>query len=106
MTFGSVIREARRRASLTQKDLASLIKKENGMPISPPYLNDLEHDRRNPPSEYLLTQFAQFLGLSPDYLCYVAGYLPSDLRDFSQPPERVEAAFRAFREALRAPNNS
>jgi len=100
MTFGSVIREARYRAGLSQKELAALIKKENGTPISPPYLNDLEHDRRNPPSEYLLTQFAQCLNLSTDYLCYVAGDLPGDLRDISQPPERVEAAVRAFREVL------
>ena len=42
-----------------QKQLAALIKKDDGRPISPQYLNDLEHDRRHPPSEVLLSQFAR-----------------------------------------------
>ena len=102
MSFGRVITEARRRRSLSQKDLASRIKKEDGTPISPQYLNDLERDRRNPPNEFMLQQMAAELALAPEYLFFVAGQYPADLRVVGAPPEpeRVEAAFRAFRRAL------
>jgi transcriptional regulator with XRE-family HTH domain len=53
MTFGQVIAEARKKASLNQRELANLIRKEDGGPISQPYLNDIEHDIRNPPSDAL-----------------------------------------------------
>ena len=103
MSFGSVIAEARRRQALSQKELASRIKKEDGDSISPQYLNDLERDRRNPPNEHLLAQLAAQLGLEQEYLFYVAGTYPDDLKPAgAQPPdpERVAAAFRAFRRAL------
>src|SRR5688572_2086239 len=103
MSFGSVIAAARRRRSLSQKELASRIKKEDGDSISPQYLNDLERDRRNPPNEHLLAQMAEQLELEPEYLSYVAGTFPTDLKPAgAQPPnpERVAAAFRAFRRAL------
>jgi transcriptional regulator with XRE-family HTH domain len=103
-TFGQIVAGARKDARMSQKELASRILKEDGTPISPQYLNDLERDRRNPPAEPLLRQFAAQLGLDPEYLCFVAGQFPSDLRRmdgeaYSQ--ERVAAAFRAFRRSLR-----
>ena len=103
MSFGSVVSEARRRQRLSQKELASRVKKEDGDPISPQYLNDLERDRRNPPNEHLLAQIAEQLGLEREYLFYVAGTYPDDLRPAgASPPDpaRVAAAFRAFRRAL------
>ena len=101
MSFGSVITDARRRRQLSQKELASRVKKEDGDPISPQYLNDLERDRRNPPNEHLLAQLATELELTPEYLFYVAGTYPDDLKSAgSESPQRVAAAFRAFRRAL------
>jgi transcriptional regulator with XRE-family HTH domain len=106
MSFGHVIVEARRKRGLSQKELASRIRKEDGSPISPQYLNDLERDRRNPPSDYLLQQFAAELAVTPEYLFFVAGQYPTDLRpagdeeEPTPPPDRVQAAFRAFRRAL------
>ena len=101
MSFGSVITEARRRQSLSQKELASRIKKEDGTAISPQYLNDLERDRRNPPNDHLLHQLASQLDLTREYLFYVAGTYPDDLKPAgTESPERVAAAFRAFRRAL------
>ena len=47
--FGEVIAEARRKANLTQRQLAALIKTEEGRGISGPYLNDIEHSLRHPP---------------------------------------------------------
>lgn len=48
-TFGEVIVEARKKAHLTQRQLAAQIKNEEGKAISGPYLNDIEHNLRHPP---------------------------------------------------------
>lgn len=101
MSFGQVITTARRQAGLSQKDLAARVRKEDGEPISPQYLNDLERNRRNPPSEHLLRQLAYELGISEEYLFFVAGQFPEDLRKGSFEPHSVEAAFKAFRQTLR-----
>jgi transcriptional regulator with XRE-family HTH domain len=101
--FGKIISEGRRKLAISQKELASKVKKEDGAPISPQYLNDIEHDRRNPPSEFLIDQFARELRLPKDYLCLVAGTVPSeDLKELvSSDPVIVEDALNAFRRKLR-----
>jgi transcriptional regulator with XRE-family HTH domain len=101
-TFGQVLSAARRAAGLSQRELAARILKEDGEPISPQYLNDLERDRRNPPASHFLKQFAEVLNLPEEYLDFVAGQLPEDLRNSgSYAPDQVQAAFRAFRRSLR-----
>ncbi len=100
MTIGEIIATGRKRASLTQKELAGRILKDDGTPISQPYLNDIEHDRRGVPSPQLLKQFAAALHLSHDYLLFVARQLPDDLEAESYTPEDAEAAFHAFRRTL------
>ena len=104
MNFGQIVAEARKRINLSQKDLAARVRKEDGAPISPQYLNDIEHNRRNPPSEHILEQMAQELDLSVEYLLYFAGELPEDIRtsQASPPdPETIKAAYKAFRKALK-----
>lgn len=100
MTFGQVIADARKQAGLSQRDLAARVLKEDGTAISPQYLNDLERDRRNPPGPSFVRQFASVLDLDYDYLSFVAGEWPEDLRDGSHQPEQVKAAFHAFRRTL------
>ena|SRR5437899_10161863 len=102
-TFGKIISDARKKAGLSQKDLALKIKKEDGEPISPQYLNDIEHDRRNPPSEFLIDQFARVLDLDKDYLCLAAGTIPhQEWRAIaSTDPDKVVAAFKAFRKKIK-----
>lgn len=105
MSFGKTISDKRKEIELSQKDLAARIKKEDGTSISPQYLNDIEHDRRNPPSDYLLDQLAKELGFPSEYLHYLAGEVPEDYREPSAKPEQVEAAFKAFRKTLRDRSN-
>ena len=100
MMFGELIASRRKALGLSQKELAARIRREDDGHISPQYLNDLERNRRNPPSEYLLRQFAQALDLPSEFLFYVVGQLPEDLRDQSDQPGEVVAAFRAFRKTL------
>ena len=61
-TFGQVITEARKKAGLTQKEVAARLKREDGRVVDAPYLNAMEHDRRYPPSNHLIDQLAEMLG--------------------------------------------
>ncbi len=48
-TFKQVTVEARKAAGLTQKAVAERLRRGDGRKVLPPFLNDLEHDRRYPP---------------------------------------------------------
>ncbi len=101
MTVGDIISTGRKRAGLTLKEVAAGVMKEDGVPISISYLNDVEHNRRPAPSPHLLKQLADTLRLSYEYLLFLAGDLPDDLQDGTYTPEAVEAAFQAFRRTLK-----
>ncbi len=97
-TFGSHIASARKKIPLSQKQLAErILREEDGQPISPQYLNDIERDRRSPTSDHLIQQFAKVLKIDADYLDYLAGKLPEEIRAKNLSEEAVKAAFTAFR---------
>jgi transcriptional regulator with XRE-family HTH domain len=102
-TFGSAITGARKALGLSQKQLASEIMKEDGEQISPQYLNDIERDRRNAPSQHLILEFARVLKLDADYLFALAQAWPQDLAEkmSKSTPEEVQRAFVAFRKTLK-----
>lgn len=110
MTFGQVVAAERKKRGMSQKDLAARVLKEDGTPITPQYLNDVERDRRNPPSESLIVQIAAALELEPDYLFLYASVIPPEDRpqdrDQPYPRENVRAAFQAFRRELTKPTPS
>lgn len=85
---------------MSQKDLASQIKREDGVAISPQYLNDIEHDRRSPSSALMVQQFATVLEIKPDTLYYLAGKIPDDLVKKDVSPEVIEKAMVAFRKVI------
>src|SRR3954469_5476218 len=103
MSFGQIIAEARKRLGISQKELAERIIKEDGDPISPQYLNDIERDRRNPPSPVLIQKFAKELNIPEDLLCAITGTMPLDLKEkvSEADAENVAAAFKAFRRTLK-----
>ena len=101
MTFGEAITQARKDKKLSQKQVAAGILKEDGKPISPQYLNDIEHDRRNPPGEPIVRQLADALDLDLDYLLFLAGRFRSDLLETPRGQEDIATAMRAFRRSLR-----
>ncbi len=101
-TFGTIISEARAAKGMSQKDLAAQLKKEDGSVISAQYLNDIEHDRRNPPSEFIIGQMAEILSLHKDALCLAAGLIPEDLKKLAATnPDEVEKAFKVFRRSVK-----
>jgi len=101
-TFGQVITAARKRAGLTQKEVAELIRREDGRKVLPPYLNDLEHDRRYPPENAVIEQLAKILRISADILYFYAKRLPKDVEGDAD-DSQVEEAYRAFRKVLQKP---
>jgi len=96
-TFGMYIGSVRKTRGLNQKQLAELIEREEGGSISAQYLNDIEHDRRSPSSDYMIQQFARVLNVEADYLYYLAGRVPADVRQANAPPQMVGELFTAFR---------
>jgi transcriptional regulator with XRE-family HTH domain len=104
MSIGQYIAESRKKVELSQKDHAVRYRKEDGQSISAQYLNDKEHDRRNPPGEFALIQISSVLNISLDYLRFLSGILPDDIKSQNHPPGDVEKAFKAFREALKGDN--
>ena len=98
VTFGRYIADARKNLQMSQKELASqILREEDDEPISPQYLNDIERDRRNPSSDHLIQQFAKVLKIDADYLSYLAGKLPEEIRRKNLSEDAVKAAFLAFR---------
>src|SRR5947209_2240651 len=75
-SFGRAIASARRQKGWSQKELASKIIKEDREPITPQYLNDIEHDRRSPSSDHIVGEFARVLKISPSGLFAALGMLP------------------------------
>lgn len=96
-SFGRAISQARKQKEWALKDLASKILREDGEPISLQYLNDIEHDRRSPSSDRVVQQFADALGIDRDFLYYLAGRFPEDVRQRQLSEKQVAAAMVVFR---------
>ena len=102
MTFGQVIATARKSKQMSQKQLASMIIKDDGKPISPQYLNDIERDRRNPPGDNLIKQFAKVLQFPEEYLFFIVHEIPPKYRQHGPTnPAVVQEAFEAFERSYR-----
>ncbi len=99
-TFGSAISEARKAKGWALKDVAARVRREDDDAISPQYLNDIEHDRRSPSSDRMVQQFAEALGIDRDWLYYLAGRFPEDVRDKNLSQKQVSEAMVAFRKNL------
>ena len=97
--FGNFIANRRKELDLNLKRVAEKIRKEDGSTITPQYLNDIERNRRNPPSEEMIRQIANALDVSADYLLFLAGKAPGDISK-NHSPEEIEEAYTAFRKSL------
>ena len=97
MSFGRTISQARKKEQWALKDVCELVKREDGEPISPQYLNDIEHVRRSPSSDRMVQQFAEALDIDPDWLYYLAGRFPEDVRRKNMSEKEVAKAMVAFR---------
>ncbi len=99
-TLGMVLAEARKKKQKSLREIAERVLKEDGTPITPQYLNDIEHDRRSPASA-VIEQLAAVFGFAADYLYLLAGSLPKDLHGKSVSEESSLKAWSAFRRKLK-----
>jgi transcriptional regulator with XRE-family HTH domain len=99
-TLGKAIHERRKALALTQHELATRVKFEDGHSMSQTYLRLIEQGFYKP-RDHIITEFAHALGINPDVLFYLAGRVPPDLCEFDVTNEQLEAAFEAFRRVLR-----
>ena len=97
LTFGRVVAEKRKHLNLSQKELAAKILREDGEPISPQYLNDIERDRRAPTSDHMVGQFSIALNLNADYLHYLNGRFPEAERKDRLTEDEFSERMLAFR---------
>lgn len=74
-TLGKIIRELREKKGLTLREFASQVE------ISPPFLSDLEHDKRRP-SEEKLKIIAKKLSINFDELKKYDGRLNEEVKDW------------------------
>lgn len=84
-TFGQVLRDARKKAGLTQREVAARLRRDDGRPRRPPYLHAVEHDHRCPPDDYLIEQLAKIVGISPDVQYFHANRQPPDVKSEGRP---------------------
>ena len=98
-TFGQVLRDARKKAGLTQREVAGRLRRQDGRVVDPPYLNAVEHDHRYPPEDFIIEQLSKIVSISPDVLYFHANRQPPDVKTEAGQAQ-VEAAYRAFRKAL------
>ena len=96
-TFGCAIADARKERRWSLKELASRITRDDGQAISHQYLNDIEHDRRKPSSDHLVQQFADVLEINRDWLYYLSGRFPEDIRRQQLSEKEVKRRMHAFR---------
>jgi transcriptional regulator with XRE-family HTH domain len=101
LRLGEAINQARRVRKMTLRQLAEQVTKDDGTPISPQYLNDIELHHRVP-TPYVLCEFARVLELDADTLLAIAGAADVVVREYvASHPEQTEAVIRLFRAAQR-----
>jgi transcriptional regulator with XRE-family HTH domain len=97
--LGEMIKEARQARQLTLRGLTGQVTKEDGKPISPQYLFDIEEHHRVP-APHVLRELAQALGLEYDRLLAAAGAAEVVVREYlAAHPEQGEAVIKVFRAA-------
>jgi transcriptional regulator with XRE-family HTH domain len=69
--------------------------------ISPQYLNDIERGHRSPAHDALLSQVSQTLGIALDYLYFLVGKLPPDLREYDLSVHEAQDAYAQMRHVCR-----
>lgn len=74
-TFGSLLREIRRTAGVSQRDLA------NKVNLDFSYISKLENDRIPPPAADTVVAICEVLNVEPDQLLSMTGKIPSKVQE-------------------------
>jgi transcriptional regulator with XRE-family HTH domain len=97
--LGAVVKDARQARRLTLRHLADQVTKEDGTPISPQYLFDIEVHHRVP-APHVLRELARVLALDYDTLLALAGAADVVVREYLQThPDAEAGVIKLFRAA-------
>ena len=97
--LGELIKQARHVCQLTLRHLANQVMKDDGTPIGPQYLFDIEVHYRVP-APHVLRELARVLELEYDTLLALSGGADVVVREYLQRhPEAEAAVIRLFRAA-------
>jgi transcriptional regulator with XRE-family HTH domain len=99
-TLGQVIRQARKARGMTQQQLCMRIVTDSDTPITNSYLSEIENDFRKPRSHKTIRSIAEAIGEDPDYLLFLAGKVPDDIRGMVADRETIIRALAAFRKTI------
>jgi transcriptional regulator with XRE-family HTH domain len=98
-SLGDVIHRARRARKLTLRQLAEQVTKDDGTPVSPQYLNDIELHHRVP-TPHVLRELARVLTLDYDTLLASAGAADVVVQEYLKAyPQHAEGIIKLFRVA-------
>jgi transcriptional regulator with XRE-family HTH domain len=101
LSLGDVLKQARQRRRWTLRRLADQVTKEDGTPISPQYLFDIETHHRIP-TPHVLAELARVLALEYDTLLALAGAAEVVLREYlAEHPQHTAALIRLLRASQR-----
>src|SRR5258708_4943095 len=92
MSLGEALRDLRRSAGLSQRELAH----KAGLDFS--YISKLENGRTPPPAADTIVKLCQMMGAAPEHLLSLTGKIPSDVQ---QTVSASSAAQEFLREAHR-----
>jgi hypothetical protein len=99
--LGEVIKHVRQARHLTLRCLADQVMKDDGTPISPQYLFDIEVHNRVP-APHVLHELARVLELDYDTMLALAGAADTVVRAYlEEHPQHTEAVIKFFRAAQR-----
>ncbi|MBI2407566.1 MAG: helix-turn-helix transcriptional regulator [Gemmatimonadetes bacterium] len=99
-SFGDVIAAERKRRKWSLRELADRVRSEKGTPVTPQYLNDIEHGRRIP-ADIVIEGLAKALDIQKDVLFHLARKFPPDIPTEDLTAKTIEEAYKAFRRSLR-----
>jgi transcriptional regulator with XRE-family HTH domain len=101
-SLGKILKATRQARHLSLRGVSDQVIKEDGRPISPQYLFDIEEHHRMP-APHVLRELARVLDLDYDRLLAAAGAADIAVREYlAAYPQHSEAVIKLFREAEQA----
>ena len=98
-SFGGEIARLRKRKGESIREFAEKVLKEDGEPMSPSYLCDIEHGRRKPPALVVIQRMAKLLDGDFDKLMELAHRTPPDIKEIVQGNEEVRRMLRKAKQS-------
>jgi transcriptional regulator with XRE-family HTH domain len=97
-SFGQEIARLRKKKKYSIRQFAKMVLKEDGEPMSPSYLCDIEQDRRHPPALEVIRRMADLLDANFDDLMILAHRTPPDIKELVQGNKMLRKVLRRARD--------